>query len=99
MQYIDVVDAYALVDLVNRGVDDAELNHFEAMRCDKEAIRGTAARGHLRRDSGDRAYGGADCRAQRAGRRKKGLAGHIPFQSVFHLMLGEDVAYRVLQAF
>jgi len=61
--------------------------------------RRCAARGELGVDPGDRRDGGADCRAQRAGRGKKGFTGHVPFQSVLHLMLGEDVAHGVFESF
>ena len=49
VQRVDVGDAHALVHLVDRGVDHAELDHLRAERRDEAAVGGAPAGRELRR--------------------------------------------------
>ncbi len=66
MQPVDVFDAATFVNLVNRPVDDAELDHLRSERAKEPAIRRAASRREFRPPTGNFIDRGRELRGQLA---------------------------------
>jgi hypothetical protein len=82
-QALEIVERYALIDMVDRGVDRADLDALRTEWSDKARIRGAAAGTFLRRLAGDElAQHFTRNRAQPAFRGVERLAASVPLDGV-----------------
>ncbi len=90
LQRLDARDLDRFVDLVDRRVDRAELDHLRADLRDEAAVRGAAGGRQLGRDAGDRADRVGQRVAERAGRRQERLAAERPGDAEVEAVAVED---------